>query len=250
MYDGIGANAGWIARNLPAPDLIACYDTGSSDIVWSASDRALFPRSVKVTIDQGGVGSPTPASVVRDVEPGAWNPWRAVNDRPWTAVRPTIYCSRDTIPDVLNAGWRGDLWIAWPGYTAGHPPSVPGCTVVAVQNMFLSNYDQSSVFDDFWPFLPPKAGEMIYDTINTGEARTIPFPAGAFTRVTFAHDFTNATTAFTLRVAIRSALTGYVVHNVTVDRNGPVVLPFTAHDTDAVSIVNKTGPNNVGITIS
>jgi hypothetical protein len=100
-----------------------------------------------------------PSATVRDVETGAWTPGAAVSEQPWTAVRPTIYCSLDTLPDVAAAGWQGDVWVAdygEPPVTPTAPPAVPaGMTCVAVQWSDQGGggaYDLSVVFDPTWPY--------------------------------------------------------------------------------------------------
>jgi len=150
IHDHVGALAA--AR----PQLAAGYVTGSPDIKWTAADWALFGEPW-VTIDQGFTGSPVPVAIVRDVEPGAWTPAAAVNRAGWTAARPTIYCDRDDLSragGVLSCGWRGDLWLAYPGWQPGMAlPAAPGCNYVAVQNQFdvAGAYDLSVVLDDTWP---------------------------------------------------------------------------------------------------
>jgi hypothetical protein len=142
------------ALSLP---MVAGYVTGTPDIKWTAADFALFSSARLVTIDQGSTGSPVMSANVRDVEPGAWLPQSAVIRSGWTAPRPTIYCNRNDLSregGVLGSGWRGDLWLAWPGWTPGTPlPTAPGCTYVAVQNQLdvASAYDLSVVLDPFWP---------------------------------------------------------------------------------------------------
>jgi hypothetical protein len=250
MIDCIRANAHWVAANLPVPDIIGWYGTGSPEIQWTEAERALFPRSIHVQIDQGAHGSPIANATVRDVEPHAWGATSAVTARPWTAQRPTIYADRNDMSTVVAAGWKGDVWLAWPDYSHTLRPSVPGCNVVAVQNVFHQNYDQSVVYDNDWPYLPPKEAEMIYTQVDKGGKLTIPFPAGSFSHVMFAHDFTNASAAFDLRVAVRSATKGYSVHTIRDAVNGPVVFTFTQPDIDAISVVNTDGPDDVGITLA
>jgi hypothetical protein len=123
-----------------------------------------------VHIDQGYQSPIVTVSTVRDVEPGAWAPGAAVDRFTWNADRPTIYCNQATLPDVLAAGWRGDLWVAIIGWLPGDPWPAPvqaaidaGCNVVAVQNAQNVNgtYDQSVVLDPAWPNLPnlPNQGD-------------------------------------------------------------------------------------------
>lgn len=133
------------------------YDTGSPEIQWTPEDWARFPHARHVHIDQGFTGSPVPTATVRDVEAGAWVAENAVRDTAnWNAGRPTIYCNRDTLPRVLSAGWKGDLWLAIPnGIPPTAAPIVPGCTVVAVQFSFDGATDRSVLFDRFWPAREP-----------------------------------------------------------------------------------------------
>lgn len=149
MGDAIHDDVSQLAA-VPGLQLVAGYVTGSVDIVWTAADWAQFPGLPHVTIDQGFTGSPVADAIVRDVETGAWTPQNAVTGQPWTAARPTIYCNMSTLPAVLAAGWRGDLWLAMPGHT-GTPPAIPGCNVVAIQDTFTASYDLSTVYDDTWP---------------------------------------------------------------------------------------------------
>jgi peptidoglycan hydrolase-like protein with peptidoglycan-binding domain len=86
-----------------------------------------------------------------DVEQHAWTP----ADVPaWTskctAPRPTVYCSRADLAAV-RAVWQGDVWLAWPGWK-GEP--LPSHGIVAVQDVWASNYDSSTVLDDTWPGTP------------------------------------------------------------------------------------------------
>lgn len=140
---------------VPHPDVIMWYGTGSADIRWTAFDRSLFRSSVGVEIDQGFTGSPVANATVRDVENGAWKVPEAVNMHGWTAERPTIYCTRSTLISVYRAGWKGDVWLAWPGWNGGPLPNYPGISIVAVQNAFHGAYDTSVVIDEHWPFKPP-----------------------------------------------------------------------------------------------
>ena len=170
MGDAIHDNVGHL--QVARPQLAAGYVTGSADIKWTAADWALFPGIPHVTIDQGN-GGPVLTAVVRDVEPGAWQPFSAVSRNGWTAARPTIYCDRNDLSregGVLGCGWRGDLWLAWPGWNGEPLPTAPGCTYVAVQNQpnVGNAYDLSVVLDDNWPNLAPppapvsgKAADMI-----------------------------------------------------------------------------------------
>lgn len=165
MYDCEGANAQWVHDNLPKPSVMAWYGTGSSGIPWTPAQRALFAGIPMVEIDQGGAGTPVESATVRDVENGAWSPGQAVNTSGWTAARKTIYCSRNTLGSVLSDGWKGDIWLAWPGWSGEALPSAPGCTYVAVQDQFDTNYDHSTILDTTWPLAAAKPSLTVTERI-------------------------------------------------------------------------------------
>jgi len=146
------------ASALPAVDIVAGYDTGTFDIRWTAATFAQFPGLIHVHIDQGGPGAPVYSANVIDVETAAWSP----GDVPgWiarcTAPVPTVYCNRSNLPAVLATGWRGPVWLAFPGWQPGQPlPVLPaGCRYVAIQNVFQASYDLSAVLDPNWPLEAP-----------------------------------------------------------------------------------------------
>jgi len=178
MGDAIHDNVAALAR-VPGLQLVGGYVTGSADILWTPADWALFPRQLHVTIDQGYTGSPVPTAIVRDVEPGAWTPAAAVNRNGWTAARPTIYCDRSDLSragGVLASGWRGDLWLAYPGWQPGQAlPAAPGCNYVAVQNQLnvANAYDLSVVLDDTWPI-----GGTVLTAWQRGSVQVLYSPAG------------------------------------------------------------------------
>lgn len=161
MWDAIHNNVPVIPLGA---ELVAGYVTGTPDIKWTAGDWTRWRGDRHVSIDQGGMGSPVPWANVRDVETGAWHPASAVTlGAGWTAERPTIYCNRDTLPRVLAAGWKGDLWLAIPSSTPpAEPPKVTGCTVVAVQYGFAGSHDLSIVFDPYWPKRGPVSNGIMY----------------------------------------------------------------------------------------
>lgn len=141
--------------NLPAGNIVALYDTGSPNIAATPADIAAVPaRLEKVFIDQGFTGSPNLKADVRDVEQGAWTVQAAVNKTGWNVARPTLYVGfPDTVQEVFNAGWRGDVWLVHQSPTPPtSPPIVPaGINVVAVQWNFTNpNFDESVVFDSSW----------------------------------------------------------------------------------------------------
>jgi hypothetical protein len=165
MGDATHSNVSKLPAGL---QLVAGYVTGSPDIKWTEADWDRLPGIPHVTIDQGFTGSPVADAIVRDVEPGAWTAAAAVDKSLWTPPRPTIYCNRNDLQGVLAAGWKGDLWLAIPEPEPQMPPSVPGCTVVAVQFKFVTNFDLSVVFDPYWPALPPAGGgRVVADGVAT-----------------------------------------------------------------------------------
>ena len=152
MGDAISAAAASLPAGLA---IVAGYDTGTTDIRWTAATFARFPGIIHVHIDQGGPGAPVYSANVIDVETAAWSP----SDVPgWiarcTAPVPTVYCNRSNLPAVLATGWRGPVWLAYPGWN-GQTSSLPllplGCRYVAVQDDFQPLYDLSTVLDDAWP---------------------------------------------------------------------------------------------------
>lgn len=145
-------------------DVVMGYDTGTPDIVWTVDDWKRFPNSRHVHIDQGGLGSPILTATVRDVETFAWDAAAAVQDAAgWDVARPTIYCNMNTLPDVLAAGWKGDLWLAIPSNSEPQqPPHVEAGTVVAVQWRFAGAFDQSAVFDPDWPDVAGTRPRIMY----------------------------------------------------------------------------------------
>jgi hypothetical protein len=170
--DCVGGKAGWVRASMPLPDIMFWYGTGSPSVQWTESERTLFPASIMVEIDQGAAGSPVMTATVRDVESQAWSPGQAVIRNGWNVERPTIYCARNSIPLVLADGWKGDVWLAWPGHTTEPLPDMPGCTIVAVQDVFTANYDHSTVIDPTWPRLF-KAPTTAYNLSVTEIGRTV-----------------------------------------------------------------------------
>lgn len=162
-YDCTGANAHWVRSNLPLPAVMFYYDTGSSDIDWTAEQRALFPADILVAIDQGGAGSPATGRRILDVENGAWSPAVATDAASGNPAIIALYGSRDTLAQCAAAGYRGDFWLAWPGWTGDALPSYPGITIVAVQDDWQQDYDKSTLLADSWPFgtsATPLAGDF------------------------------------------------------------------------------------------
>jgi hypothetical protein len=149
---------------LKTNQLIGGYDTGSPDVKWTSDDWNYVKSLglIPVHIDQGFTGSPVNSDVVRDVEPGAWNAVTA-ETKPWTAVRKTIYCDRNDLMEVLQLGWKGDIWLAWPlnsipskDFVLSAYPALSKANLVAVQIGFTGVYDHSVIYDPYWPLAIPQ----------------------------------------------------------------------------------------------
>lgn len=250
MVDATHFNVRSLKLAYPDPPLVAGYLTGSSNIQWDAADWAYWPDSMHVSIDQGGIGSPMRSPIVRDVESGAWSVGAAVNRNGWITERPTIYCSRSNLPLLVNAGWRGDVWLADPGYPYTNPPEYPGINVVAVQHTYTTTYDVSTVFDDTWPYVAKMGEDMIDATINQNADFYRAFPAGSFKGVTVYRDFLSAENTLPMRIAYRSQAKGYVVAEVTLTKPEPYTVTFAHPDVDAVSVVNHSAIHYCGVTVA
>lgn len=158
MYDTIGGssttNPSYVRNNLWHPgDLMGYYIAGNS-FIWTDAQKALFPASalVSITLTAGFIDAD-----VLDVETGGATPGQTHD---WIAakkakgyLRPTIYCSRSTVPSVRTGtgsfilGTDYDLWVA--EYNGDPASAYPGS--IAHQYNAFSRYDISSVFDDLWP---------------------------------------------------------------------------------------------------
>lgn len=180
MWDTISAS---IADIPSTATMVAGYDTGSSDILWTSSDWSKFNDAVRVHIDQAGPGAPTYSSTVMDVEPGCYSPSDVPN---WTskctAARPTVYCDQSDLPSVM-AVWKGAIWLAAPGMSDANAVALAASNtqIVAVQNVQAGTYDQSVVIDEYWPEVKPVATTPTHATI------TVPPPGkwlgGVFTGI-------------------------------------------------------------------
>lgn len=158
MYDAIGVNS---SKLVPInPTTLAIYLTGGSIIAWTTADVAKFPHVAPgqwVRIDQGGAGAPQYEATVVDCESGAYTLAGAIN---WlarcTAPRPTLYCTRSTLPDYH--GTR-DIWLAAPGLSDNEALALAATDkrIVAVQNVWnnAGGYDRSIVIDPYWPEVKP-----------------------------------------------------------------------------------------------
>ena len=222
-------------------ELVAGYRTGIPGSRWVGHWND-FPGKTMVGIDQASQpGAPYYAANVMDVEPNCYRP----SDIPeWTshctAPRITVYCDRNDYPEV-RMYWEGDIWLAAPGVQSNPFPN--DHRIVAIQNVFASNYDMSTVFDDTWPLSPtppPKEVDMITAMISNGAETFVPFPAGSFKSVTLLHDFT--TSLNLVRVAVHSKSAGHYTQIVEVDvtTSNPTEVAFTATDADGVSLVNRS----------
>jgi hypothetical protein len=153
MYDAISANIGAVKGQ----KFVAGYDTGSSDIQWTAADWEEFSTAVRTHIDQGGPGAPSHSATVQDVESGAYTVAQIPG---WvsacTAARPTTYVSGENLTAALAAS-DADIWLASPGMsdTEAVATMTANPRIVAVQNVWASDYDRSIVNDPFWPEAKP-----------------------------------------------------------------------------------------------
>lgn len=162
MYDAEGVNAHTLVSHNPT--MLGIYLTGSG-IAWTTAEVALFPHVQPgqwVRIDQGSAGAPQYKATVVDCESGAYSLAGAIN---WlarcTAPRPTLYCTRSTLPSYH--GTR-DIWLAAPGLTDAEAIALAKTDkrIVAVQNCWPgiglpanATYDTSVVIDPYWPEVKP-----------------------------------------------------------------------------------------------
>lgn len=144
-------------KQLTKGSLVAGYDTGSPDIVWTSADRSEIPADlVQVFIDQDFTGSPQPSATIIDCEKGAWSPGD-IDKRMSiaTCARPTLYAAPGTLIAVADSEkWRGDVWVVLDAATEPtSPPAVPKGFNVIGQQWFFGNsaFDGSVIFDDTWP---------------------------------------------------------------------------------------------------
>jgi hypothetical protein len=237
--------------------MVAGYDTGSSDILWTPADWASFAYNAieKVHIDQGGPGAPKYSATVQDVEAFAYS---VGSIQGWvtrcTAERPTTYVSGVNLGAALNAS-RADIWLAAPctdveaaAIMAANP------RIVAVQNNFTDpRFDVSLVGDPYWPAKkpviqppPPKGKEMFNGVIPIGEQRDIPFPVDTFTAICF---FVNKTGGGTVEtVVVLNAGAGQSTWRNDISTDAPVTVQFPHPHAVAVTLINA-GSNDVGYTL-
>lgn len=164
MYDGINADAVTIGKDFPATSKIAYYVNGT--YAWSQAQVDLFPHADHVTIS---VTASANIGDVLDVEVGDATPNQTAG---WIAMRkaaglyrPTIYCSKDTVPAVRAGtgsyvlGKDYDIWVAWftSDPTPPVPPGLPAASFAAWQCESTANWDASRVLDPGWPHRKPPA---------------------------------------------------------------------------------------------
>lgn len=239
MLNCTGDNAPWMAVNAGHADLVAGYVTGSGFIPWSVSDWLHFANVTRITIDQGGMGSPRENADVRDVESGAWSVSNAVKRTGWSVARPTIYCSQSTIPDLKSAGWTGDVWLAIPGYSGPVPPGIAPMKCVAVQNVFKPLYESSIVYDPTWPSQPSKGTSMLTEEVLPNDAIGMPFHPGAFTHVALYSPQASSSNPVGVGVTRHSMSKGDTYHNEAIHDNAPLVIEMDNPDVDAVWVSNQ-----------
>src|SRR5215469_783157 len=134
MWDGINADAGVIRGLWQSGDLVGFYVAGNT-YIWTLAERALFPATALVSITL----TANAQADVLDVERGGATPQECAG---WIAMmkakgyhKPTIYCSRLTIPAVRQGtGWYilgqdYDIWCAdytgSPHLVTAPPPGQP-----------------------------------------------------------------------------------------------------------------------------
>ena len=159
MYDGINSDAPTIARDFPNAAMVAGYVNGL--YAWSTADWNLFPHAKHVRIT---ITASADTGDVLDVEAGDASPSQTAG---WIRMRkaagyyrPTIYCSRSTIPAVRQGTGAYvldrdyDIWVAdWTG--SPHQVTAPGpgvsapCSATQYRN--TASYDVSAVYDSGWP---------------------------------------------------------------------------------------------------
>jgi len=226
--------------------LVAGYDTGSPEVRWTDADKA-YVRGlglIFVGIDQGFTGSPVPATPVRDVERGAWSPEAAVNRAGWTAERPTIYAARDDMLTVVELGWTGDIWLAWPetfppardAVLAAYP-EYKRANLIGVQcgEDIAGLYDKSVIYDPYWPGrapappAPPTWTETLMQQLPTlregatgTHVRTVQFQCGERGYGTHIDGIYGPATAASVR-AVQSAA-HILADGVTGPQTWPVLL--------------------------
>lgn len=134
---------------------------------WTTAEWDRFTHALKIEI---AISASLNSGDVLDIETGDATPEQAEG---WIKLRkaagyyrPTIYCSRETVPAVRTGtgkyvlGTDYDLWVGdWTG--VAHEVTAPGpgaeLTVAVVQYASTSAYDISVLYDDDWPHRTPPA---------------------------------------------------------------------------------------------
>lgn len=238
-----------VKARFPDPAMVGYYSTGTPDIAWTPAQQAEFPGSTMVGIDQGFSSPPVTRVPVRDVEANAWALSQATDTSQWQTERPTIYCARDTLAPLTNIGWKKDVWLAWPGYTGTHAPQGYPFNIVAVQNVFATDYELSDVYDESWPYLREASSDMLNLQVTSANGAHVPFPAGTFKSVTLYRDFLSKIVPAEVRLAVHSVAHGYFVFNIVLDAPVPRTHTFSWADVDAVSIEIAKGTEQIGATL-
>lgn len=160
MYDATGASSHVLVGKVQPNDLIAIYLTGSGGIPWGTADVAQFtshPTPNWVRIDQGGAGAPQYEANVMDVEQFAYSLSAIANwESKCTAPRPTAYVNGSEKLAALGDS-PDDIWLAEPGISDAEAMAIMAANprIVAVQNLWTTNYDRSVVGDPYWPAKKP-----------------------------------------------------------------------------------------------
>ena len=182
MYDATHLNVSKIPADA---EKVGGYDTGSTDIQWTAADWARFPKAGHVHIDQGYGTAATSQNEVHvlkviDSEPGAFSPAAAaalVLERVRAGIKyTTIYCDRNDAPKMVPAlkatepsrpHWyigHVRLWLAAPGLTLAEAKALIDteyhgilCRAVQYAQGVGGAYDISITAADWFPAPKPVA---------------------------------------------------------------------------------------------
>lgn len=181
MYDAIGGQSRdpqAIAAKFGTQVLVAGYVDGL--YAWTAAQWAVFPSANRIRITAIPGSATAKDADVADCEFGDYTPLQAGQ---WVVAahedgeRKTVYCSRDTIPEVraaagsLQLNRDYDIWAAdWTGapHVVDAPPPGPvlPCATTQYQPDYLGICDLDMVYDPGWPHRggpPPPPSEV---TVN------------------------------------------------------------------------------------
>lgn len=213
MYDGINADAATIARDFPNAAMVAGYVNGA--YAWSTADWNRFPHATHVRIT---ITASADTGDVLDVEAGDASPSQTAG---WIRMRkaagyhrPTIYCSRSTIPAVRVGtgsyvlGTDYDIWVAdWTG--SAHQVTAPGpgvsATCSATQYKNTASYDVSAVYDRGWPHRTTQTATKI-----PPEPTGVHATAVTSTSVALAWNASSGATSYRVRTTYQGALVGEI----------------------------------------